>query len=287
MKKLLALLLSVMLVAAFSFAAVSCGENGGGSEGDKTYDGTLKVGMECGYQPFNWTQFDSSNGAVAISGKTGQYANGYDVIIAKKIAEALNYKLEIYAYDWESLIPAVQSGALDFIIAGMSPTAERKEIIDFSVNYYESNLVIVVRKDGAYANATSIVDFSGAKIVAQSGTFHDDVIDQIQGVLHQTAMEDFPTMITALKSNSISGYIAEEPGAIADCNANSEFKYIPLVNNGTGFTIEDMSDVSLAVGLKKNSELLEKVNETLNGISASQKIALMAQAVEWAAQLGE
>ena len=94
-------------------------------------------------------------------------------------------------------------------------------------------------------------------------------------------------MITALNSKSIDGYIAEEPGAIADCNANSAFKYIPLVNNGTGFTIEDMSNVSLAVGLKKNSALLETVNATLNGISASERIALMTQAVEWAAKISE
>lgn len=282
MKKLVALLLSVMLVAAFSFTAVSCGK-----DEENTYDGVLKVGMECAYQPFNWTQYDNSNGAVAISGKSGQYANGYDVIIAKKIAAALNYKLEIYAYEWDSLIPAVESGALDFIIAGMSPTDERKEIIDFSVNYYESNLVVVVRKDGAYANANSLADFNGAKIVAQSGTFHDEVVDQIPGVQHQTAMDDFPMMITALKSNTISGYIAEEPGAIADCNANSEFKYIPLVNNDNGFTITDMSNVALAVGLKKNSSLLAKVNDTLNALSDSEKIALMTQAVEWAAKISE
>ena len=108
--------------------------------------GTLKVAMECGYAPFNWT--DSGNpslGAVAISGegKDGMYANGYDVQIAQYVANKLGMKLEIYSYDWEALIAALDSGAVDAIIAGMSPTAEREEQIDFTDVYYSSNLVII------------------------------------------------------------------------------------------------------------------------------------------------
>ncbi|MBQ0101744.1 MAG: transporter substrate-binding domain-containing protein, partial [Firmicutes bacterium] len=93
--------------------------------------GVLKIGMECNYIPYNWTQFDDSNGAVKIANTAG-YANGFDVLVAKKIADALGVKLEVYAYKWESLIPAVESGALDCIVAGMSPSAERKETVDFS-----------------------------------------------------------------------------------------------------------------------------------------------------------
>lgn len=111
--------------------------------------------MECAYAPFNWTQMDESNGAVKISNADG-YANGYDVQIAKQIAGGLDVKLEIYVYEWDALIPSVESGALDCIIAGMSPTAERKETIDFTSNYYISNLVIIMNKDSSYANASSL-----------------------------------------------------------------------------------------------------------------------------------
>ena len=241
--------------------------------------------MECGYQPYNWTQLSDVDGAVPINGKKNMYANGYDVKIAKKLADALGKKLEIHAYKWDSLVPAVKSGALDVIIAGMSPTAERKQEIDFSVPYYNSNLVIVVRKDGKYAGATSLADFAGARIVAQSGTFHDEVVDQIAGVKHETPLEDFPTMITALKSKTIDGYVAEEPGATADCNANSEFVYAPLINNDTGFKIDDLSNVTLAVGIKKGSALTASVNEILNGISEEEKKELMASAVKSAETL--
>lgn len=118
------------------------------SDKTDTSNGTLKIAMECAYKPFNWTQTTDANGAVAISGKAGMYANGYDVQVAKYIAAELGMALEIYQYEWESLIPAVQSGAVDGIIAGMSPTADREEQVDFTDCYYNSNLVIIYKKQG-------------------------------------------------------------------------------------------------------------------------------------------
>lgn len=122
--------------------AVSC-------EAPASPAGTLKVAMECAYEPYNWTDMgDVSFGAVPISGegKDGLYANGYDVQIAKYVAYSLGMDLEIYAFDWNSLLPALESGTVDAIVAGMSPTAEREKEIDFTQTYYESNLVIIIQK---------------------------------------------------------------------------------------------------------------------------------------------
>lgn len=119
------------------------------SEAPANPTGTLRVAMECAYAPFNWTDMDTpSLGAVPISGegKDNMYANGYDVQIAQYVANKLGMTLEIYSYDWEGLIPALNSGAVDAIIAGMSPTAEREEQIDFTNVYYSSNLVIIYKK---------------------------------------------------------------------------------------------------------------------------------------------
>ena len=114
-------------------------------EGD-TSNGTLRVAMECAYAPFNWTQTTDANGAVPISGQDNLYANGYDVVIARYIAASLGMELEVYAYQWDSLIAAVQSGAVDAIAAGMSPTAERAKEVDFTDCYYNSNLVVIYKK---------------------------------------------------------------------------------------------------------------------------------------------
>lgn len=113
-------------------------------------NGTFKVGMECAYAPFNWTDMESGKtlNSVPISsiGGEGLYANGYDVQIAKYIADKLGMTLEIYAIEWNSLVPAVQAGTVDAIIAGMSPTADRAEQVDFTDTYYSSNLVVIYKK---------------------------------------------------------------------------------------------------------------------------------------------
>ena len=119
------------------------------SEAPAEPTGTLRVAMECAYAPFNWTDMGTPTlGAVAISGegKENMYANGYDVQIAQYVANKLGMKLEVYSYEWDGLIPALNSGAVDAIIAGMSPTAEREEQIDFTNVYYSSNLVIIYKK---------------------------------------------------------------------------------------------------------------------------------------------
>ena len=115
----------------------------------ETTNGVLRVGMECAYEPYNWTDTEGTSlGAVPISGegKDGLYANGYDVQIAQYVANKLGMKLEIYAIEWDSLLPALESGTIDAIVAGMSPTAERAQQIDFTNTYNESNLVVIIRK---------------------------------------------------------------------------------------------------------------------------------------------
>ena len=271
--KVITIVLIVMLLTITTLSLTACQEP---KDPNKLY-----VGMECGYAPFNYTQINDANGAVKISNANG-YANGYDVMIAKKIAQALGKELVIVKYEFDALINGVKTGALDFIIAGMSPTAERREHIDFSSHYYESQLVIVVRKDGKFANATSLADFDGAKIVAQLGTFHDKALQeqcQAYNIIRQTPMKTFPLMINALNFKAIDGYVAEEPGAIADCSANDAFTYVHLVNNSTGFTAS-AEDVQIAIGLKKNSPFTEQVNAAVEAITQAEREQMMQLAIE-------
>ncbi len=273
MKKTITLLLIALLSFTSLFALVSCQTRQGTDSRQ-----TITIGLECEYAPYNWTQLDDSDGAVQIDG-TDYYANGYDIKIAKFLAAALDRRLVVKKISWEGLIPAVQAGTIDMVIAGMSPTAERKESIDFSVSYYTSNLVVVVRKDGNFADAASLDDLKTANIVAQRGTFHGDALAQLRTVGNAQLYDSFVTMIVALGAQSIDGYIAEEPGAIADCNKNTDFKYVRLINNDTGFTIDDPSNVELAIGFKKNSQLLPAVNEILAGLPDELRLNLMENAI--------
>lgn len=271
MKKFISLALCAALVLGLAFTAVGCGQK---KEAEKKQ---FKVGLECGYAPFNWTQKDNSNGAVPIQG-SAEFAGGYDVEIAKKIADGLGRELVIVKTAWDGLPPAVQSGTIDAIIAGMSPTAERKKMIDFTDNYYKSDLVIVVKKGSPYEKATSIQGFSGAKITAQLNTFHYSVIDQIKGVAKQTAMDDFPAMRVALESGIIDGYVSERPEGVSASAANPNFVMVEFAK-GQGFQASD-DDVAVAVGMKKGNPDVAAINKILAGISEDQRKAMMDTAIK-------
>ena len=275
--------MSLLLVIAMSLAMLvtGCGSSSNSSSAnessgaDSGSSDEFRVGMECGYAPFNWTQSDDSNGGVKVEGND-EYAGGYDVQIAQKIADGLGKKLVIVKTEWDGLVPAVQSGKIDAIIAGMSPTAERKESIDFTDVYYTSDLVMVVKKGGKYENATKLSDFKGATITGQLNTFHYTVIDQIPNVNKQPAMDNFPAMRVALESGVIDGYVTERPEAISAQSANSNFKMVEFTD---GF-VTSPEDTAIAVGLAKNSPLKDKVNEILRGISQEERLEIMDKVIQ-------
>ena len=257
-KRLLALILAI---SVSTITLTGCAKK-------ESSDNTFVVGMEAGYAPFNWTQLDDSNGAVKIDGNA-EYAGGYDVEIAKKIADSLGT-------EWDGLVPSLTSGKIDAIIAGMSPTEERKKTIDFSDIYYKSDLVMLVKKGGSYENAKTLKDFSGAKITAQLNTFHYSVIDQIPSVNKQLAMDNFPAMRVALETGVIDGYVTERPEALSAEMANSNFKMVELEE---GFVTSE-EDTAIAVGVKKGSELTDKINEALKGISQEERLEIMDTAIK-------
>ena len=257
MKRIIVTLLAVaMLLSACAFA-----------------EGQFRVGMECDYPPFNWTQVDANDNTVPIEGGMG-YAGGYDVEIAKRVAEGLGKELVVVKVEWDGLIQKLNAGQIDAVIAGMSPTAERKITVDFTDAYYNSDLVVVVRKDSEYAKATSLEELSGAKITGQLNTFHYTVIPQIPNVQQMPAMDTFPTMTVALTSGAIDGYISERPGAVSACAANDQLAFVT-----PGFTASE-EDTSIAVAIKQgNPELVEQINAILAGIDTDARNALMDAAV--------
>lgn len=267
----LVMFVSIMMLLAACGSSNTENTESSSSKGDNTFT----VGMEAGYAPFNWTQLDDSNGGVKIDGNA-EYAGGYDVEIAKKIAEGLGKELVIVKTEWDGLVPSLESGKIDAIIAGMSPTAERKKTIDFSENYYTSNFVMVVKKGGPYEGATSIQDFSGAKVSGQLNTSHYGVIDQIKGVEKQPAMDNFPAMRVALESGMLDGYVSERPEGISASSANENFAMVEFTD---GF-VADEEETAVAVGLKKGSDLTKQINDILAGISEEDRQNIMDTAIK-------
>lgn len=265
--------LGLILALGLSLSACS-----GGSQFDLNTESQIVVGLEAAYAPFNWTTPTTNNYTIPLDGQPGFYVDGYDIVMAQKIADDLGLTLVVKAIEWNGLIPALLSGEIDMIIAGMSPTAERAQTVAFSNEYYRSEQVMVVNAQGAYANATSINDFSGAKIVAQQGTLQDDLIDQIPGVLHQTSLNNYSALAVALSSGSVDGFVAELPVAQGLVASNSNFAIISF-DNGNGFSVSD-EDVIVSVALRQeDANLLAAVNQALATVSLTERNEIMAAAL--------
>lgn len=257
-------LLSIIFLGILTLVLVSCKKE----NVDPLKDNVLTVGMECDYPPFNWLTSTPTDNSVKISG-TNAYCDGYDVKFAKIIAKELGVELEIKALDFDSLIESLRVNDIDVIIAGMSPTERRKQTINFSDIYYISEQVIVVSKTGKYQDGKSINDFEGAKISAQLGTLQVDLISQLKGVIKATPLETYPSLVNALNSNDIDGFIAEEPVAIQIVNNNPNLTYIKLTEEN--FDVDE-SLISTAIGIRKeNTDLLKKINNILSTITLTQR----------------
>lgn len=239
--------------------------------------GILVVGLEADYAPFNWTAITQNEFTVKLDGQNS-FADGYDVRMAREIADQLGYTLVIKKISWNGLILALQAGDIDIIIAGMSPTEERQKTINFTNEYYRSEQVIVVRTNSNYANATSLSGFSGAKMVAQLGTLQDDLIPQIQGAIRLTPLDTYADLTTAVTSGVADGFIAELPVANGIVASNSNLTVVSFTGTN-GFTVSD-EDVSVAIGVRKvDTNLRDAINGVLADISVETREVWMAAAI--------
>ncbi len=236
----------------------------------------FRVGMEAAYAPFNWTQNKSDEHSAVIDGEPN-FAGGYDVQVAQKIADALGKKLVIVKSSWDGLVPGLNAKKIDAIIGGMSPTPDRKKEIDFSKSYYTSNLIMVVRADSPYVKATSLEDFKDAKVTGQLNTFHYSVIDQIPNVKKQEAMDDFTNMRAALASGVIDGYVAERPEGVTVEAKDKTYKMVEFAE-GKGFKTNP-EDTQIAVGLRKGDPNVAKINEVIDGITEDEQKEMMDYAI--------
>ncbi|MBQ6490443.1 MAG: transporter substrate-binding domain-containing protein [Solobacterium sp.] len=267
------ILASCLLLAGCSSSSTPASSGSSTQSGDKS---VLRVGMECNYAPFNWTTTEAGETAKQIS--SVDFCDGYDVVIATQVAEGLGMDVEIVKTDWDNLIPSLNNGEIDAIIAGMTDTPTRRESVNFTTPYYVSEEVVIVRKDSDVSAITSIQELSGKKVVGQMGTLYDEIIDQISGVIHVEAATDFPAAINALQHGDVDAVTSELPVAIGVTSANSDLTFIQF-EKGKGFAGEEDATVSIAVS-KDNSELQAKIQTILDTISEEDRNNIMQAAVE-------
>lgn len=237
---------------------------------------TFTVGMECNYAPFNWQQTDPSDTAVELGSGAG-YCDGYDVMISQDLADALGKKLVVKKIVWDGLQPALESGEIDAVIAGMTANDEREEGMDFTTPYYSSEMVLIVPKDSEVASFTDIQQFAGHKVIGQKNTNYDTIIDQIEGVDHVTPKAAYPELILALQTGEAEAITAELPVAKGITEANPDLTYITF-EEGKGFDV----DTTVSIGLKndtRDTQEFKDIQAALDAISQETRDEYMQNAV--------
>ena len=282
MKKIIALLFAAML----AFSCVACAapaatgtDTASAAVASGVEDGVFTVAMECAYAPYNWTQPTDSNGAVPIK-DSNEFANGYDVMMAKKLCEANGWKLEVVRLDWDSLIPAVQTGQIDAVIAGQSMTPERMEVVDFAGPYLYATIVCVTLNKSSFASAKGISDLAGGTCTSQLGTiWYDTCLPQIKDAKVQPASENAPAMLMALETGTVDFVCTDMPTAQGALAAYPDMVILDFANSGDDFAVSD-SDVNIGISVMKgNTVLKDALNKVLSGMTADDFNALMAEAI--------
>ena len=274
-RRFMVLLVALAAAASLVFA-------GGSKESAAASDSgrpVLRVAMECGYAPYNWTQTTDANGAVQISGST-DYAYGYDVMMAKLIAERLGYDLEIVKLDWDSLVPAVLSNTVDCVIAGQSITTERLQMVDFTEPYYYASIICLVDKDSEYVNAKGVQDLAGATCTSQMNTvWYDVCLPQIPDANILPAQDSAPAMLVALNSGRVDLICTDMPTGQAALVAYPDMRLLDFSGSDDDFQVSQ-EEINIGISLnKKNTELKDAINSVLETLTVDDFNRMMDEAI--------
>ena len=264
-KRILGLLMvGVLALGMLGGCGSSAGETVEGTEATETAEASdkkvLRVGMECAYAPFNWTQIsdDLSNGekAVPIYG-TSEFAYGYDVMMAQKIADELGWELEIHKVEWDSIGMALDSNKYDCIIAGMGKTAEREQAYTFTEPYYYRDVCITVKKGSELEDITKLSEFAGkgVKLTTQLGTAWVDLLGQIPdgelGANYATTAECF----MAVSNGAADAAVIDVPTSQSALLTNSDLVMLSLDADDT---IEDPTgSTNVCIAVRKDDTTLQ------------------------------
>jgi len=279
MRRITAIVLATLMVLSLA----ACGQSAAPQETavpSGVEDGVLTIAMECDYPPYNWTQYDDSNGAVPISGTGGEYANGYDVMMAKRICQANGWELEVIRSDWDSLVPGVQTGLYDAVIAGQSMTAERAEQVDFAGPYLYATIVCVTLANSPYANARGLSDLAGGSCTSQLATiWYDSMLPQIPDADIRPGTADAPSMLMALETGTVDFVCTDMPTALGALAAYDDMVLLDFAGSGDDFEVSD-EEVNIGISMRKgNTVLFDAVNAVLEPMTADDFNAVMDQAI--------
>jgi arginine/lysine/histidine transporter system substrate-binding protein len=229
-------------------------EAAGGKIGEIQSAGRLVLGTSADYPPYEFIAEIDGNLEVV----------GFDIDIAREIANDLGVELEIRDMDFDGLLAALVAGNIDLIVAGMVPTEERKESVDFSIPYYSAEQRFLVRADDA-AEMTTVESLTGKRIGAQLSTVQETIAkEQITDPAELRFISRINDLVLDLKSGRIDGIVLVGPVATSYANNDDQ-----LALSEISFGQEDGVAIAIAQG---NEDLVNSVNSTLERLMADDMI---------------
>jgi putative lysine transport system substrate-binding protein len=269
-------ILAMALAGVMTLSALTgCGSSSSSSDESASSDNVLRVGMECAYAPFNWTQdtTELANGdeAVPIYG-TNTYAYGYDVMVAKKLADEMGMELEVHKVEWDSIGMSLNAGEYDCIIAGMGRTAEREASYAFTDPYYYRDNCLVVKAGGELDDIKGLSDLAGKNVTVttQLGTGWVNLLDQIPDVTLGANYETTSECFMAISNGVADVCVIDVPTAESAAMTNSDLKIIYLDSSDKFEGDEEMTNVCIATRLD-DTELRDKLQSAMDSIGWNDK----------------
>lgn len=254
--------LSMILVATMMVTVAGCSSKPASStEGDKSQSsqstsqaqddttgekGKWVMAINATFPPFE--SVDAAN--------PGQFV-GVDIDIANYIAEKLNVELEINDMQFSSLVPTMTSGRADIIISGLSPTAERLEVVDFTKPYYYPMNAIIAAKGSDYKELATL---EGKKIGVSMGTSYANVAKGVAGS-EVLELDSTPLVIQEILAGRCDAGIFDATQAAEFCKQNEGLESYVISSE---ITMED----TFAIALPKDSEYVEQINTIIDEMMA-------------------
>lgn len=237
----------------------------------KQVNGKLRVGIECAYAPFNWTQPTKEipghpeYTAEPIYGSP-DYCFGYDVIFSKMIADEMGLELEIHKNDWAAIWIGLQAGDYDLVESGSIYSEERDKFLDYIYPYYFRTNSIIVRKDSPYASYTKLEQFEGLTFSTQINTNWPAYIDQVPNAVHAPYPDTCTEVIMKVAMGDIDAGVMDWPTAYSGTLANPNIMVVEL-EEGHDFVIpEGASEDCTPSVLDGNTVAVEALKKAMDAI---------------------
>lgn len=243
-------------------------------EACKLLKGKFRVGMECAYAPFNWTQSSTkiaSDGweAVPIFG-TPDYAFGYDVMFSKMIADEMGLKLEVHKVQWSSIVLGMKSGDYDMIIAGMIYSQDRDKTLDFTRAYYNRDNVMVIKTGSPLAAATTLADFTGCKATTQINTNWSLYVEQIPEVKIIPYPETTAEVVMQVAMGAVDCAVLDYPTGYSATLSNPDVSIVRF-KKGNGFVTPEGASEACSVAVDEgNLVIRDAVAKAMDAIGWDQ-----------------